>query len=142
MIGEGIHLNKLMAYANELGIDERLVHFFGLKENEELARMMAEAGFQVMFSRFENLPVVILESYACGVPVLSTDVGGISEHMNQELGILIKSEDEKELLEKILYLLDHSEDYNKMKIRKYAEDHFSREVIGKELFEVYSGIIS
>jgi len=141
MVGEGIHLEKLVRYAGELGLEGKYVHFYGLKENRELAEMMAEAGFQVMFSRFENLPVVILESYACGVPVLSTDVGGISEHMNKDLGLLIRSEDENELFEKINYMLDHYAEYDKDRIREYAENHFSREVIGAQLAAVYKGII-
>ena len=141
MVGEGIHLEKLVRYARDLNIEGKFVFFHGLKENDELAKMMAEADFQVMFSRFENLPVVILESYACGVPVLSTDVGGISEHLNNDLGLLIPSEDEDELLEKIIFLLDHHRDFEKGKIREYANSHFSREVIGKQLFEVYSGVI-
>jgi glycosyltransferase involved in cell wall biosynthesis len=140
MIGEGIHLDKLRTYAKELGIEGRFVHFYGLKENDDLAKMMAETAFQVMFSRFENLPVVILESYACGVPVLSTDVGGISEHLNKELGILIESEDENVLLEKLNYMLDHYQDYNKMVIRNYAERHFSKEVIGRQLYDIYSEV--
>jgi glycosyltransferase involved in cell wall biosynthesis len=142
MIGEGIHLDRLIAYAKELGIEGRFVHFYGLKENEELAKLMAEAGFQIMFSRFENLPVVILESYACGVPVLSTNVGGIREHLDNNLGILIKSENEDQLLEKLIYMLDHYGEYNKQEIREYAESHFSREVIGKQLFDVYSDVVN
>jgi glycosyltransferase involved in cell wall biosynthesis len=137
LIGEGIHLEMLMNYAREIKLDEKLVTFLGLKENEELAKLMAGAGFQVMFSRFENLPVVILESYACGVPVLSTDVGGIKEHLTNELGLLIPSENEDQLLEKLNYMLDHYHEYNKEKIRKYAEEHFSKKVIGRQLYEVY-----
>jgi len=141
MVGEGIHLNDLINYAKVLNIEGKFVHFHGLKENEELAKLMAEAGFQVMFSRFENLPVVILESYACGVPVLSTDVGGISEHMNDDLGLLIRSEDEDQLLEKISFMLDNYEKYDKTKIRAYAISHFSKEVIGEQLAKVYTSII-
>jgi len=141
MIGEGIHLEKLTAYAKELGIEGKFVRFFGLRENEELARMMAEADFQVMFSRFENLPVVILESYACGVPVLSTDVGGIREHLHPSLGVLISSEDEGQLLGQLIHFLDHYEEFSKPEIRKYAEDHFSREVIGRQLYEVYTEVV-
>jgi glycosyltransferase involved in cell wall biosynthesis len=140
MVGEGIHLERLVRYARELEIDDRLVKFHGLKENEELSRLMAGARFQVLFSRFENLPVVILESLACGVPVLSTDVGGISEHLHSGLGLLISSEDENALLENIIYMLDHSEEYDKEKIRKYAEDHFSRDVIGTQLAAAYFSI--
>ncbi|MBW6460721.1 MAG: glycosyltransferase [Bacteroidales bacterium] len=138
MIGEGIHYDRLVQQAKELGLKEKLVHFHGLKEGAELARMMAEADFQVMFSRFENLPVVILESYACGVPVLSTDVGGIREHLTDELGILIPSENEDKLLEKLDFMLDHYEEYKKEKLRAYAQAHFSKEVIGRQLWEVYT----
>ena len=142
MVGEGIHYEKLVRYADELGIKDRFVFFRGLKENEELVSLMQEAKFQVMFSRFENLPVVILESYACGVPVLSTDVGGISEHMNPDLGVLIPSEDETALFDQLNYMLDHNDQYNKARIRKYAEDHFSREVIGKRLFSIYQKVLA
>ena len=141
MVGDGIHYNKLVDYAKGLNLGDDFVKFYGLKENEELARLMAEAGFQVMFSRFENLPVVILESYACGVPVLSTDVGGIREHLNDDLGILIQSEDEAQLYEKINFLLDHYKEYDKENIRDYAQDHFSKEVIGARLAEVYKSVI-
>jgi glycosyltransferase involved in cell wall biosynthesis len=141
MVGEGIHLEKLISYAKELNIEGRFVFFHGLKENDDLAGMMAEADFQVMFSRFENLPVVILESFACGVPVLSTDVGGISEYINDELGLLIRSEDEDKLLEKISFMLDNHEEYNKIKIREYAKSHFSKEVIGARLSEVYTSVV-
>ena len=95
----------------------------------------------LMFSRYENLPVVILESYACGVPVLSTDVGGIREHMNKDLGILIESEDEESLYQSLDRLLDNYKEYDAAKIRAYAVDHFSNEVIGKQLFEVYTSVI-
>ena len=141
MVGDGIHFNKLVGLADELGIRDSYVFFEGLKENEELIRIMQDADFEVMFSRFENLPVVILEGYACGVPVLSTNVGGISEHMNEELGILIPSEDEEALFDQLNYMLDHQGHFDKARIRKYAEEHFSNDVIGRSIFSIYQEIL-
>jgi glycosyltransferase involved in cell wall biosynthesis len=137
MIGEGIHYDQLVEQAGKLGIKDQFVIFHGLKENEELAELIRDAYFQVMFSRFENLPVVILESYASGVPVLSTDVGGIYEHMNKDLGRLIPSEDEEALYRELNEMLDHHDQYDKNLIREYALSHFSREVIGKQLSDIY-----
>jgi glycosyltransferase involved in cell wall biosynthesis len=142
LVGEGVHLEQIVFYARELKLEEKLVVFAGLKEKDELAGMMADADFQVMFSRYENLPVVLLESLACGIPVISTDVGGINEHINSERGLLIRSEDEDELLESLNFMLDHAGEYNKKGIREYAVNHFSREVIGEQLFKVYSSIIN
>jgi len=141
MIGDGIHHEMLTAYASEIGLDNKAVYFQGLKENEELVKFMKEAHFQVMFSRYENLPVVILESYACGVPVLSTDVGGIAEHMNKNLGLLLDSEDEEALFEKLNHMIDHRKDYKKDIIREYAEKHFSNNVIGQQLYDVYRNAV-
>lgn len=140
MIGDGIHFNKLLSYAEEMGIKDTFAIYHGLKENEELAGMMKASDFMLMFSRYENLPVVILESYACGVPVLSTDVGGIREHMNEDLGVLIESEDEEALYQSLNQFLDTYKKYDAKKIRQYAVDHFSNEVIGKQLFEVYTAV--
>lgn len=140
MVGDGIHYDRLVSMARELGLEGGQVLFHGLKENGELAEMMQSADFQLLFSRFENLPVVILESLACGVPVLSTDVGGIREHLHPEMGILIAAEDEQSLLEKVTYMLDHAGGFDKAYIRNYAQQHFSKEVIGRQIFDVYRSV--
>lgn len=141
MIGDGIHFEQLVDYAEENGIKDSYATYHGLKENEELASMMKAADFMLMFSRYENLPVVILESYACGVPVLSTDVGGIREHMNKDLGVLIESEDEEALYQALDRFLDDYKNYDPGKIRAYAVNHFSNEVIGRQLRDVYTSVI-
>jgi L-malate glycosyltransferase len=140
MIGDGVDFESLKAYSDELALTGTFVRFAGLKENKELAKMMADAEFMIMFSNHENLPVVILESYACGVPVISTRVGGIHEHLNDDLGILTEPKDEDEFFNAIDNTLDHLDRFDKDKIRKYAVDHFSNEVIGNALFKVYSDI--
>ncbi len=142
MVGDGIHFEKLVQLASELGIKDTFVSFTGLRENENLAKLMREATFQVLFSRYENLPVVIPESFASGVPFLSTDVGGINEHINEKLGKLIASEDEPALLDSLIYMLDNQVFFNKNYIRKYALEHFSQEVIGKQISEIYNTILS
>lgn len=141
MIGDGIHFKSLLKYAEEQGIKDSFASYHGLKENEELAGLMKAADFMIMFSRYENLPVVILESYACGVPVISTDVGGISEHMNEELGLLIPPDDEEALYGAISRMLDRHRSYDKQKIRQYAVNHFSQEVIGRQLYGVYESVM-
>ena len=140
MVGEGIHYDELLAYGDEMGVKDTYATYFGLRENEALAELMKAADFMIMFSRYENLPVVILESYACGVPVISTDVGGIREHMNADLGILLDSEDEDAFYNILDNMLDNYHNYSAEKIREYAVSHFSNEVIGKQLSEVYKAV--
>jgi glycosyltransferase involved in cell wall biosynthesis len=132
----------LVEYASQLGLKDTFVFFTGLRENNALVELMQQASFQVLFSRDENLPVVIPESFACGVPFISTNVGGISEHLDETRGMLIPSEDEESLLTGIELMLDHPERYNKELIRRYAIDNFSRQVIGAQLKNVYERIMA
>ena len=53
--------------------------FTGLLEGQKLADELASGDFLVMSSNYENMPVVILEALASGLPVVSTNVGGIKE---------------------------------------------------------------
>lgn len=142
MVGDGIHFTKLVEYASELQLKDRFVFFTGLRENNELVELMQQATFQVLFSRYENLPVVIPESFACGVPFVSTQVGGISEHLNESLGLLLPSEDEAALLRSIELMLDHPERYDKHLIRQYAIDNFSQQVVGTQLKNVYLRVMA
>lgn len=141
LVGDGIHFDRLRNYAEEIGFAQGLITFTGLKENKELVSLMQNADFQLLFSRFENLPVVIPESYACGVPFLSSDVGGIREHMNTKLGKLVQSENETQLLEALQWMLDNAASFDKEYIRQYAIDHFSEKVIGNQIASVYKQAI-
>jgi glycosyltransferase involved in cell wall biosynthesis len=66
-----------------------------------VAEQMRKAHSLIMFSRYENQPCVILEALCCGLPIISTNVGGIAEVINRENGILIESEKEDQLFDAI-----------------------------------------
>jgi glycosyltransferase involved in cell wall biosynthesis len=114
------------------------VIFHGKKTSEEVAKAYQEADFFVLFSNFENLPCVIVEAFASGVPVLSSAVGGIAEILSPERGILIPSGDEEALLQGMNTMLDHSQDYDRQAIRDYAIKTFSAEKIGEAILQQYS----
>jgi len=141
LIGDGEDMQMLQNLSDELGLTGNYVQFVGLKENDELVRTMNDADFMIMFSNRENLPVVILESFSCGVPVISTRVGGIHEHLDREKGRLVEPKDEEAFFNVINETLDNLDVYDRNKIRDYAVNHFSQEVIGNSLFEVYKNVL-
>ncbi|MFP4469080.1 MAG: glycosyltransferase [Bacteroidales bacterium] len=140
LIGDGEDFDEMKAISDNYGLTDTVVTFAGLKENEELVELLRNADLMIMFSNYENLPVVILESYACGVPVVSTRVGGIHEHLNRDLGRLTEPGNEEEFLFTLDEVLDQLDDYKMNVIRKYAVDHFSNKVIGESLFRVYRDV--
>ena len=120
---------------------EDCVIFHGKKTSAEVAEAYQNADFFVLFSNFENLPCVIVEAFASGVPVLSTAVGGIAEILSPERGILIPQGDEDALLQGMIQMLDHSSEYDKEAIRQYALSTFSNDIIGKQIFEAYKEVV-
>ena len=131
---------EFKAFVKEHNLSD-CVFFHGKKTSQEVAQAYQDADFFVLFSNFENLPCVIVEAFASGVPVLSTAVGGIAEIVSPERGILIKSGDEDALLQGMNTLLDHSQEYNRAAIRDYAIKTFAAQNIGQQIFEVYQKVV-
>lgn len=117
------------------------VIFHGKKTSAEVAEAYQKADFFVLFSNFENLPCVIVEAFASGVPVLSTSVGGIAEIVSPERGILIPQGDEEALLQGMNQMLDHCREYDREAIRDYAIKTFAAQNIGRQIFEVYKEVV-
>jgi len=138
MVGEGIDLEKMKALSNDLGLKEPLVRFTGLLENKNLINIYQSADFMVMFSNYENMPVVISESLSCGLPLIATSVGGIPEYINKDNGRLVSAGNETELLESIQYMLDNFTYFDKDQIRQYAVENFGKQAVEERLRELYS----
>jgi len=131
---------EFKAFVKEHNLSD-CIFFHGKKTSAEVAEAYQNADFFVLFSNFENLPCVIVEAFASGVPVLSTSVGGIAEILSPERGILIPQGDEEALLRSMNQMLDHCHEYDREAIRQYAISTFSNEIIGNHIFETYRELI-
>jgi glycosyltransferase involved in cell wall biosynthesis len=127
----------LKNYAKDLGIPDKAIEFTGLLEGEELVKQMARADMMVVFSNYENFPVVINESFALGIPVIATKVGGIPEYINDTNGRLLEAGDQEGLENLLINYLDGELKFDKKKIMASAQSQFSAEEVGDELFQLY-----
>ena len=76
MLGKGEEEENLKALARELGISER-INFAGFVVNVE--DYLNNADVFLLSSDFEALPLALLEAMAAGLPIISTDVGGVRD---------------------------------------------------------------
>ena len=141
LIGDGMDFISMKNYASELKIDNSAIEFTGLLEGKALVEKMKDADALLLFSNYENFPVVINEALSLGIPVISSRVGGIAEYLDEEKGILIKAGDEKALENAIVNFTKQHNQYDRKKLSEIARVDFSMENIGMELMEIYSDAI-
>lgn len=74
--GEGPERLRLEALAGELGIDH-CVTFVGRLDLEGMRALYESADLMLNASRVDNMPNALLEAMSAGVPIVTTDAGGI-----------------------------------------------------------------
>ncbi|MBI5099771.1 MAG: glycosyltransferase [Nitrospirae bacterium] len=107
ILGEGSERGSLKRLTVELGLTEKIL-LPGFQKNPY--PFLSGADIFVLSSRYEGLPMAILEAMACGLPVIATDCkSGPREILqNGRCGLLVPVEDEAALAEGILKLLRDS----------------------------------
>ncbi len=98
-----------LATIGELSIIGEDIKSLGfIKDPETLAKAYNCADVFVVPSLEDNLPNTVMEAMACGVPVVAFNVGGIPDMIqDNENGLLATLEDNKELAQKITYLIEN-----------------------------------
>lgn len=137
--GDTVPLENLV---KELSAED-YIHVFGMISYHEVAEKMQDSDYFILFSENETQGCVILESYACGKPVISTKVGGTTELIIDGLGVGVEKNNTDQLyhvLEKVCkgeYAFKNQEE-----LRKFAVDGYSRESIARQFTEVYDQVVS
>lgn len=103
LLGEDQEGGKLQKLAGDLGI-ERSVHFLG--HIEPALPYLRAADLFVLPSFFEGLSNALLEAMACGLPVITTNIGGTCEVIRPGLdGLLVEPGDQAALAERLIDVL-------------------------------------
>lgn len=135
IVGPGFEPHKARTDTDELL--SKSVKYAGPKPYPEVAAAMQTANALVLFSRYENLPCVMLEAFCCGLPVIATRVGGIAYHLSAEQGILIESEAEDELIAAMEQLFKGYLHFNRAMIAQNATAKYGMEAIGDLYAKTY-----
>jgi glycosyltransferase involved in cell wall biosynthesis len=109
VVGDGVKRTYYKAYADRQGLVDA-VTFMGRLEGERLVEEYQKAHVLVHPTSKESFGMVIAEAMACGLPVVSTTVGGIPELVESGVtGVLVSPNDMAQFTKEVIALLHNPE---------------------------------
>jgi glycosyltransferase involved in cell wall biosynthesis len=111
IVGDGPLKQQLVDYSEKLGL-RHSVRFVGL--HDDIVTIMNMSDGFVLSSSWEGMPMVLLEAAACEVPIVATNVGGVSEVFEHgKAGFVVPGEDEAHLADGMHKLMRLSKEERK-----------------------------
>jgi len=136
IVGGGEEEKSLKKLVEQLKLCDQ-VRFLGEKKQKELTEIYNAADAMVLASSREGWANVLLESMACGTPVVATDIWGTPEVVqNQDAGVLVKRTSES-IVEGVNQLFNNYP--TRIQTRKYAEQ-FSWDSTTEGLLKLFSEV--
>jgi glycosyltransferase involved in cell wall biosynthesis len=139
VVGEGGFKDKLVKMAQSNGSKDS-IFFTGFLKDKALDRLILSSDIFTIPSIYEPFGIVALEAMAAGIPIVASNVGGLSEILNNEYnGILFPPRDHNSLAEGVIKLLDDSELYHKIRNngKVLVSKKFTWSQIAEETIKVY-----
>ncbi|EAR02554.1 GT4 family glycosyltransferase PelF [Maribacter sp. HTCC2170] len=96
-------------------------YLMGFHNNPEL--IYAEGDVSILTSISEGFPYTVIESMSCAIPVVATDVGGVSEALDEKCGFICKPKDHDEIGERVISLLKNE------KLKKWMGENARKKVV-------------
>jgi glycosyltransferase involved in cell wall biosynthesis len=140
--GEGGLREELERMCAELHLSES-VEFLGFVDDTE--SLLKGAGVFVMSSRWEGLPISLLQAVALGVPVVATSVGANRELLRSgETGRLVPPEDPAALADAIAAAVQRPEEAERMAVRAFLvlKDRYSVHAMVGSVRDVYEDLLA
>ena len=107
--GSGPELEALQVLSRELHIADH-VKFCGTRDRDQMAALYRSAAVVINPSRVDNMPNSVLEAMASGVPVVSTDVGGVPYILREgDTGLMVPAGDPGAMAAAVLRVLGDPE---------------------------------
>jgi glycosyltransferase involved in cell wall biosynthesis len=98
-------LNKVKDLAIQLGVADSVI-FTGVLPKEQWHQLSENYDIFINTTNIDNMPVSVMEAMALGLPIVSTDVGGLPYLIENNVdGLLIPMNEEKKMAEAIVTLL-------------------------------------
>lgn len=137
--GEGILHKELEEMSKQLELKN--VVFIGNQSQKMLSKLYNIADATILSSRYEGLPLTVLESLACGTPVVVTSIDSMEKFMKEEFGIIVEKENPNALAEGVNKFFREENKFNNEEIANYMKKNYAQDVLTNKIIEVYKSCL-
>lgn len=108
----------------EKQLPDNIIPIRRTQDQKQLAEIYTSADVFLMPTREENFPTVNIEALACGTPVITFNVGGCAETIDENTGVTIKSNNMNDLIKTIKEMCDKKVNQNvcRKRAEKYSQN--------------------
>ncbi|MBV6467365.1 MAG: glycosyl transferase family 1 [Candidatus Brocadia sp.] len=142
VLGDGPLRTELEEQVQQQGMQ---VEFLGFRTREEIFKIVSNAELQIIPSEwYEGFPMVVLEAYACGTPVVASRIGSLDEIILEgKTGVKFEPGNSKDLANKVLKLYTDKSRLNIMRLKARAlfDEKYTADKNYFKLMEIYHNAI-
>ena len=142
LVGTGSEEARMRALASELGL--RNVHFAGRVAPADIWRYYADADIYLQTPDIDNMPSSVLEAFASGCAVVSTNAGGVPAMLTDDRhGLLVECGDHAAAAERIVRLLEDPALVDRLTISaRESCDQYRWQTVRSKWVALYDGMVT
>ncbi len=133
--GKGELLEETKEFAEKMGL--RKVLFLGYVDDRDLPDLYACADYYIMTSKYEGLPLTLLEAMGSGLPCIVSDIPNLRVVRDADCGIILNFGDVSSASDQILDYLSRDHSDHSQNARRYALDKLDWHLISKQYFKKF-----
>ena len=139
LLGNGPLKSEFEQYVTDHHLQN--VSFVGQVPNTEIYRYLNEADIMVSSSRFDNMPVSVLEGFKAGLLVIASKVGGVPYMIEDgQNGLLFENNNDRQMAEKMITAVEDPDGSRRMIANAYQSlDVYKWASCRKKLLALYKG---
>jgi len=133
-------LQECKDLAKELDV-EKHIRFMGKMQKEDWIELSKEYDIFINTTNYDNTPVSVMEAMALGMPVVSTNVGGIPYLLqDREDALLVDANDDKAMVEMIIELIDNIDISKDIVVQaRQKVEGFDWNMVKKQWIDLFEG---
>lgn len=135
IVGEGPQFAAMQEFVHRQGLDGH-IRLLGAMDKSRVADELRGSDFFLHASAYETFSVVCAEALCCGLPVIASRVGGITEFVNASNGLLVDNTLEA-WRTALLNSIGNAASWDREEIARKARERWNPEVVGDQLLAIY-----